>query len=125
MGSVSAQFKKFADLSSKVWAKQEWKDKITGGFTNSASMNGDKFSTIQYLWTLAMQHSMLWVGTGLQASNKKDAKRDDINYLGGYSGLLATSPSDSSAKEAPTQGDLDTAILYGKRIVSIVQKFKK
>ncbi len=119
MGCVSAEFKKFADLSSKKWFTQAWKNKVAGGFTNSASMNGDKYNTIQYLWTFAMQHSMLWVGTGLQASNKLNAKRDDINYLGGYTGALATSPSDSDAQNHPTQGDLDTASLYGERIAQI------
>jgi NAD(P)H dehydrogenase (quinone) len=42
MGSVSWQFKKFADASSKVWFTQGWKDKLFAGFTNSAGMNGDK-----------------------------------------------------------------------------------
>ena len=62
MGSVSWQFKKFADASSKKWFTQEWKNKIFAGFTNSASLNGDKGSTISYLMTLAMQHSGVWVG---------------------------------------------------------------
>ena len=33
MGSVSWQFKKFADASSKPWFTQVWKDKIAAGFT--------------------------------------------------------------------------------------------
>jgi multimeric flavodoxin WrbA len=45
MGSVSWQFKKFADASSKPWFSQTWKNKVFGGFTNSASLNGDKQST--------------------------------------------------------------------------------
>jgi NAD(P)H dehydrogenase (quinone) len=57
MGSVSWQFKKFADESSKPWFSQTWKDKLFAGFTNSATMNGDKLSTLHYLFTLAMQHS--------------------------------------------------------------------
>ena len=59
MGSVSWQFKKFADASSKAWFGQGWKDKLFAGFTNSASMNGDKHSTLHYFMTLAMQHSGL------------------------------------------------------------------
>ena len=35
MGSVSWQFKKFADASSKAWFTMDWKDKIAAGFTNS------------------------------------------------------------------------------------------
>ena len=49
MGSVSWQFKKFADASSKQWFSQQWKNKIAAGFTNSATMNGDKLSTLHYL----------------------------------------------------------------------------
>ncbi len=44
MGSVSWQFKKFADASSKAWFTMAWKDKLAAGFTNSATLNGDKFS---------------------------------------------------------------------------------
>jgi NAD(P)H dehydrogenase (quinone) len=121
MGSVSAEFKKFADLSSKKWFTQAWKNKITGGFTNSASMNGDKFSTIQYLWTLAMQHGMIWVSLGLLPANSSTSTRNDINFLGGSAGALATSVSDGNATEHPPKGDIDTAILYGERIAHITQ----
>ncbi len=88
MGSVSWQFKKFADTSSKKWFTQEWKNKIFAGFTNSATMNGDKFSTIQYFITLSMQHSGVWVGTALMPANTKAAKHGDVNYVGGFSGAL-------------------------------------
>ena len=59
MGGPAWQFKKFADASSKPWFTMAWKDKVAAGFTNSASINGDKFSTIQYLWTLAQQHGQI------------------------------------------------------------------
>ena len=65
MGSVSWQFKKFADASSKPWYSQVWKNKLAAGFTNSATLNGDKLSTLHYLFTLSQQHSMFWVGTGM------------------------------------------------------------
>lgn len=117
MGSVSWQFKKFADESSKVWFNQKWKDKVFAGFTNSATINGDKLSTIHYMFTLAMQHSGVWVGTGLMPSNSKAAKRDDVNYLGSYSGLMGQSPSDSSPDEGPLPGDLETAKLFARRVV--------
>ena len=116
MGSVSWQFKKFADATSKPWFTQAWKDKLFAGFTNSASMNGDKLSTIHYLMTLAMQHSGLWIGTGLMPSNTKAAQRNDVNYLGSFGGLLGQSPSDASPDEGPLPGDLATARLFGKRI---------
>jgi len=125
MGSVSWQFKKFADASSKVWFGMGWKDKVMAGFTNSASMNGDKHSTLHYFITLAMQHSAVWVGTGLMPSNAKAATREDVNYLGSYAGLMSQSPSDASAAEAPGPGDLATAKLFGERIVAATGKFAR
>ena len=121
MGSVSWQFKKFADASSKRWFTQAWKNKIFAGFTNSATMNGDKGSTISYLMTLAMQHSGVWVGTGLMPANSKAAKHGDVNFVGGFSGALMTSPSDSSADEV-NEGDLETARLLGVRVAEFASK---
>jgi NAD(P)H dehydrogenase (quinone) len=122
MGGPSWQFKKFADASSKPWFGQAWKDKLAGGFTNSASINGDKFSTITYMVTLAMQHSMLWIGTGLMPANSKAATRNDVNYLAGFTGALAQAPSDGSPDEGPLPGDLETARLYGARIAGFAAK---
>jgi len=56
MAGPSWQFKKFADASSKPWFSQAWKDKLFAGFTNSASTNGDKQITLDYMFHLAMQH---------------------------------------------------------------------
>jgi NAD(P)H dehydrogenase (quinone) len=125
MGMATWQFKKFADASSKRWFNQVWKDKLAAGFTNSASMNGDKHSTLHYFMTLAMQHSMLWVGTGLMPSSTKAASRDDINYLGSFAGLMAQSPSDAGADEAPTTGDIETARAFGVRVATIVHNFPR
>lgn len=122
MGGPAWQFKKFADASSKPWGQQLWKNKLAGGFTNSGTINGDKFSTISYMITLAMQHGMLWVGTGLMPSNKKEAQRNDINWLGGFSGALAQSPVDASPEEGPLPGDLETARLYGKRLAELAAR---
>jgi NAD(P)H dehydrogenase (quinone) len=123
MGSVSWQFKKFADASSKPWYARDWKDKLFAGFTNSASMNGDKFSTLAYMFTLAMQHGGLWVGNGMLPSNSKAATRNDVNYLASYSGAIAQSPSDASPAEM-LPGDLETARLFGKRVAEAAQLWK-
>lgn len=123
MGSVSWQFKKFADATSTVWYAQQWKDKVFAGFTNSASMNGDKLSTLHYLFTLSMQHGGIWVGTGLLPSNSKAAQRNDVNYVGSFSGAMAQSPSDSSPAEM-LPGDLETANLFGKRVAAVAAKYR-
>ena len=122
MGMASWQFKKFADASSKPWFGQAWKDKLAAGFTNSATMNGDKHSTLHYMMTLAMQHSMLWVGTGLMPNNNKAATRDSINYVGSSAGLMTTTPSDASTDEMVT-GDIATANVFGERLKAAVGRF--
>lgn len=122
MGMVSWQFKKFADASSKAWFHQKWKNKIAAGFTNSATMNGDKLSTLHYLFTLSMQHSMIWVGTGMMPSNAKAAQRDDVNYVGSFAGAMASTPSDASPDEM-WPGDLETARQFGQRVAETAAQF--
>jgi len=122
MGGPSWQFKKFADASSKPWYSQVWKDKLAAGFTNSATLNGDKFNTLTYLVTLSQQHSMFWVGSGMQAPNAKKHGRDDINHLGGYTGLITATPSDASAEEM-VPGDIATAKAFGLRVKNALAKF--
>jgi multimeric flavodoxin WrbA len=114
MGSVSWQFKKFADATSKQWFGSAWKDKVAGGFTISASPSGDKLSTIQYFITLAMQQGMVWVG--------QPAMNDgNINRLGSNSGLMAQVGPTSPAADIP-QGDLNTAKAYGERVAAMAAK---
>jgi NAD(P)H dehydrogenase (quinone) len=124
MGSVSWQFKKFADASSKAWFTMAWKDKLAAGFTNSATLNGDKFSSLQYLFTLSQQHGMLWVGMGMQGPNAKHHTRDDLNNLGGYAGLMTATPSDASPEEM-VPGDIATAVAFGKRIAAATARLSK
>jgi multimeric flavodoxin WrbA len=121
MGSVSWQFKKFADASSKAWFTQKWKDKLFAGFTNSATMNGDKLSTLHYLFTLAMQHSGIWAGTGMMPSNSKAAQRNDVNFVGSFSGAMMQTPSDARVDEV-VPGDLETARLFGARIAAVAAR---
>lgn len=122
MGNVSWQFKKFADASSAVWARQGWKDKLAAAFTNSAGINGDKLSTLGALFTLSQQHGMLWVGTGMMPANTKAATRHDVNYLASFSGLATATPADASVDEIP-EGDLRTATLFGERLAAVVGRF--
>jgi multimeric flavodoxin WrbA len=124
MGSVSWQFKKFADASSKPWFGQAWKNKLFAGFTNSATMNGDKHSTLHYLITLAMQHGGIWVGTAMMPNNTKAAQRNDLNYVGSFSGAMAQSPSDSSPAEM-LPGDLETARKFGERVAEVAGRWAR
>lgn len=122
MGGPAWQFKKFADDCAKLFEPQTWKNKIAAGFTNSASVSGDKFATIGYFWTLAMQLGQIWVGTGLLPASKKSSTPADINWSSGFGGAHAISPADASVEEAPRNGDLETAKLLGARVAEWVNK---
>jgi NAD(P)H dehydrogenase (quinone) len=120
MGGPSWQFKKFADASSKQWFSMEWRGKVAAGFTNSASITGDKESTLHYMVTLASQHRMLWSSCGLKPANTKASTRDDINYLGGFLGLVVASPADASVDDM-FLGDLKTAEAFGANFAEVVK----
>lgn len=125
MGSASAQFKAFMDASSKVWFTRGWQDKLAAGFTNSASLNGDKQNTLTQLAVLAAQHGMLWVSLGLApGNNSTQGSIEDLNRLGGSLGALAQSNADASAEVAPPATDLRTASALGKRVAEIAARFK-
>ncbi len=123
MGSISADFKKFMEASSKPWFTQTWKDKLAAGFTNSASLNGDKLSSLMELAVFAAQHSMLWVSLGLLPANNSKSQRNDLNRMGSYLGAMAQSDSDVGADVAPPPGDLETAKHLGKRVAELAARF--
>lgn len=123
MGGPSWQFKKFADASSKPWFSARWQDKIFGGFTNSASFNGDKLNTLQYFVLLAGQHGGLWVSLGIKPANVKASRRDDANRMGSYLGPMAQSDADASPDEM-SFGDLETARLYGERVTRVARQYR-
>jgi hypothetical protein len=55
-------------------------------------------------------------------SNNKAATRDSVNYVGGYGGLMTTSPTDASPGEM-SKGDLETARVFGERVASIASRW--
>lgn len=123
MGSVSAPFKAFMDASSKVWFTQGWKDKIAAGFTHSGSQGGDKYNSMTQLFTLAMQHGMIWVGLGLMpGNNSSKGSNDDLNRLGSSTGSLTQSNTDQGAEAIPAS-DLKTAEHLGRRVALVTQQF--
>ncbi|MET3215515.1 flavodoxin family protein [Burkholderia sp. A2] len=123
MGGPSWQFKKFADASSKVWFDSGWQNKIFGGFTNSASVNGDKLNTLEYFFLLAGQHGGIWVSMDIKPANLKASTRDDLNRMGAYIAPMAQTPADASPQEM-SPGDLETARRYGARVAAIAGQLR-
>ena len=125
MGAVSGVFKIFMDASSKVWAASGWKDKIAGGFTNSASQSGDKLATLQQLSVFAAQHGMIWTSLGLPAGNNSSkGSTGDLNRLGAFLGAMAQSDADEGPDKGPIPSDLATARVLGERIARAAARWK-
>ena len=125
MGSASAQFKIFADASSKPWFTQEWKNKVAGGFTNSHSLSGDKLATLQQFSVLAAQHGMIWVSVGeapgQQTGEAHQRDPNIVNRLGSFLGVMSQAENVAAEGSIPS-GDLQTAEIYGARIAEVARK---
>ncbi len=125
MGTASAQFKEFMDKSSKAWYTQDWKDKVAGGFTVSASQNGDKLLTIEQLIIFACQHGMIWCSLGLlPGNNSSKGSVNDLNRLGCTSGAMAQANADQG-NEGMIESDLKTMEHLGRRVAELANKFTK
>ncbi len=119
MGGPAAQFKAFADATAGKWFASAWRDKIASGFSVSNSPSGDKFSTLQYFHTLAMQHSMIWIGLG-----EMPMQPNGVNRLGSFAGAMAQAGQESP-DEKPNAEDKLTGEILGKRVATFTAKQKK
>lgn len=130
MGNVSAGMKLFQERAVSRWFSQAWKNKIAGVFTNSTNFSGDKLNTQIGLIINAMQLGMICVSLGqLPASNESESFMtkqgpgpDALNRVDGSLGPMATSFS-LAPESALSQGDINTAEAYGKRIAEITAQF--
>ncbi len=119
MGGPSAQFKAFADATSERWFGRKWVNKIAGGFTVSGGPSGDKLSTLLYLFVLAMQHGMVWVGMSETPFNDKG-----INRLGAYSGAIGQAFMEPP-EEMPNAADKLTGEVLGRRVAEAAVRWAK
>lgn len=124
MGSLSAVFKAFLEAAFTPWTTQAWKDKIAGGFTNSASQSGDKLVALEQLAVFAAQMGMQWIGVGDPPGNNwSGGTRDDINRLGSWLGVMSQSHADQGHERSGSHGDRITAERYGARIAALTQRW--
>ena len=80
----------------------------------------------------AMQHGMIYVGTGMHPAPNDPAGMKTIagpsptahNRVGSFSGAMAAS-FQLPAGEGPVEGDLETARMYGKRVAEIAVRLAK
>jgi multimeric flavodoxin WrbA len=126
MGSASADFKRFMEASSKLWAEQIWKDKLAAGFTNSGSQSGDKLNTLVQMAIFAAQHGMIWVSLGmLPGNNTSTGSLAEMNRLGSYLGAMAQSNIDMGSDAVPPRSDRETAAFLGVRVAEISLRYTR
>ncbi len=132
MGNMSAKMKEFVEAGAKKWFVQAWKDKIAGAFTNSSSFSGDKLNTLFGLVVNAMQHGMIYVGTGMMPGASNPASFNNVqgpgpevtNRVGSFMGPMSAS-FQVAPPGAPGTGDLETAQTYGARVAEITLQFQR
>src|SRR5258705_13446265 len=132
MGNMSADMKKFIEVAAKKWFALAWKDKIAGAFTNSSSFSGDKLNTLIGLVINAMQHGMIYVGTGVlpavshpeSMSSSQGPGPEVQNRVGSFVGAMSAS-FQVQPPDAPPAGDIATAQAYGERVAGITLRLAK
>ncbi len=125
MGGPSAQFKAFAEASSRavMAAGFKWKDKVAAGFTNSGARSGDKLATLIQIALFAAQHGMHWVNLDLPPANNSSRGSDaELNRLGFWLGAAAQSNVDQGPDIAPPESDLATARHLGRRVALVTRQ---
>lgn len=115
MGGPAAQFKAFADATVGSWVQQKWRDKFAAGFTVSGAPSGDKLSTLQYFHLLAMEHGMIWVGTG-----ELPGQPNGVNRLGAWVGVMGLAQPEQATEVAPNAEDKLSGERLGQRVARIV-----
>lgn len=119
MGSASAKFKDFMEKSGRAWGAQKWKDKIAAGFTTSGRLNGEKLNTLIQLFTLAAQHSMIWVPLGLLPGRTPE----EPDRLGVSLGAMAQADVKDPVDKFPSAVDLQSAEHLGKTVALAAKRW--
>jgi NAD(P)H dehydrogenase (quinone) len=114
MGSISGQFKIFADATSDRWPEQRWANKLAAGFTVSANLSGDKLNALLDIGLLAAQQGMLWVNLDIPGGLDKEGR----NRLGSQYGVMG-----QTAAEPMPETDLETGRYLGQRVALLAQQF--
>jgi NAD(P)H dehydrogenase (quinone) len=114
MGSISSQFKAFADATSDRWPEQRWANKLAAGFSVSANLSGDKLNALLDMGLLAAQHGMLWVNLDIPGGLDKQGR----NRLGSQYGVAG-----QTAVEPMPESDLETGRHMGERVAKLAQQF--
>jgi multimeric flavodoxin WrbA len=125
MGSVSAGMKQFMEKVVERYFHQKWDGKLAAGFTNSASLSGDKLNTLVDLVMFSAQMGMHWLSLGLLSGiDATHSKADAVNRLGSWLGVMAQSNVDQGPDLAPPESDRRTAEHLGRRVAEAALRWQ-
>ena len=125
MGSVSAGMKQFMEKVVERYFHQKWDGKLAAGFTNSASLSGDKLNTLVDMVMFAAQMGMHWLSLGLLSGvDATHSKMDSLNRLGSWLGVMAQSNVDQGPDLAPPDADRLTAERLGRRVAEAALRWR-
>ncbi len=125
MGSVSAGMKQFMETVVERYFHQKWDGKLAAGFTNSASLSGDKLNTLVDMVMFAAQMGMHWLSLGLLSGvDATHSKMESLNRLGSWLGAMAQSNVDQGPDLAPPDADRRTAEHLGRRVAEAALRWK-
>jgi len=125
MGSVSSGMKRFMETVVERYFKQRWDGKLAAGFTNSASLSGDKLNTLVDFVMFAAQMGMHWLSLGLLSGvDATQSKMESLNRLGSWLGAMAQSNVDEGPDRAPPDSDRRTAEHLGRRVAEAAVRWK-
>lgn len=121
----SAEFVAFAEETTSRQMGSFWRDTLASGFTTGAAMAGGKLHTLNYMLSLAMQHSMVWAGQAVPAGwNTTAGSPDDANRLGYRLGAAAQANIDQGP-EGMLASDLATATEHGRRVADLAMRMRQ
>jgi NAD(P)H dehydrogenase (quinone) len=109
MGGVSADFKRFMDMTGTRWYSRAWMDKLAAGFTVGGGLSGDKQSALQSMHVFASQHGMIWVSMGVGVGEP------GIDRLSSSIGMMAQADN-APVEQTPPPEDHATAKAFGARV---------
>ena len=125
MGSVSAGMKRFMETVVERYFHQRWDGKLAAGFTNSASLSGDKLNTLVDMVLFAAQMGMHWLSLGLLSGvDATHSKMESPNRLGSWLGATAQSNVDQGPDLAPPAADRLTAEHLGRRVAEAARRWQ-
>lgn len=125
MGSVSAGMKRFMETVVERYFHQRWDGKLAAGFTNSASLSGDKLNTLVDMVMFAAQMGMHWLSLGLLSGvDATHSKMESLNRLGSWLGAMAQSNVDQGPDFAPPSSDRLTAEHLGRRVAEAAVRWR-